>query len=82
VTHEFRPPPDWVKSCRRWETCRQCGVRSYQTRGDARRVRRLQVAQFGVKLSELQVYRCRRGTGAFHIGWASPDPAQQKAEAS
>lgn len=80
MTHDFRPPPDWTTSRCRWSTCRDCGRRSYPSRGDARRVRRLQVKQFGEKLSELQIYRCRRGnSGAFHLGWGSPDPAQREA---
>ena len=80
MSHEFRPPPDWAVSRRKWSTCSDCGRRSYQTRADARRVRRLQAVQFGEKLSELQIYRCRRGnSGAFHLGWASPDPAEQEA---
>jgi hypothetical protein len=67
----------------RWERCADCGRRSYASRGDARRVRRLQVKQFGTNLSELEIFRCREGdSGAFHLGWGSPDPnpnAQQVA---
>jgi len=83
VTHDYRPPPEWLSSRGRWETCRDCGKRSYQNRRDARRVRRLQVAEYGEKLSELQIYRCRRGnSGAFHLGHGSPDLTETEEEAS
>lgn len=82
MSHEYRPPPNWVTTHRRWSTCPDCGKRSYGTRADARRRRRQQVIKYGEKLSDLQIYRCRDGnSGAFHLGHPSPDPAELAAEA-
>jgi hypothetical protein len=83
VTHDFRPPPDWVTTRRRWSTCPDCGKRSYATRGDARRRRRQQVKEYGEKLSELQIYRCRVGnSGVFHLGHPKAFSGEPESEAS
>jgi hypothetical protein len=53
--------------------------RGYHDRATARAVRRQQIQAFGEKTSDLNVYKCRHGSGLFHLGHP---PETRREEAS